>query len=131
MSLKVEYHDTEFEIAGHRFSMHQSHHIQDCCQKVIELRKRVRQGMVRFKSDLSDVYSDDVFSKFSPADLSDADLNSIVSGLNKGGHVNPDEVYTPYVDDGISNYPQERGCFVLEKGTVCCSCPFEVARPSV
>ena len=39
------------------------------------------------------------FSTLSPAELSDAELSAIVSGLDKGGHVNPDEVYTPYVDD--------------------------------
>lgn len=169
MSLTIEYHDTEFEIAGHHFPMHQSHHIQDSCRKVMALRETLRQSeeglvgwkewsaqedwssqdepskvlntvehmmgyhwsalkpvqsaaeelveklkegqrlkklfdrardeMVRLKSELSDVYSESVFSKLSPSVLNDAELSAIVSGLDKGGHVNPDEVYTPYVDD--------------------------------
>lgn len=170
MSLKIEYHDTEVEIAGLRFPMHQSYHIQDCCRKAMALREKQRQGeqdlvgwqewsaqedwssqdqlsevlntlkgmmghhwsalkglksaaaelvekitegqrlkevfergrvvIENLQSELSGLYSDGVFSTLSPADLSDAELSTIVSGLDKGGHVNPDEVYTPYVDDG-------------------------------
>ena len=50
--------------------------------------------------------------------------------LDKGGHVNPEEAYTPYVDDGdIKIVLTSKVGFVLEKGTVCCRRPFEVARP--
>ena len=50
----------------------------------------------------------------SPSDLSDAELNAIVSGLDKGGHVNPDEAYTPYVDDADIKM-SSRAKFVLEE----------------
>ena len=66
MSLKVEYHDTEFEIAGHHFRCIKATISKTAVEKVIELRARLQQEEAEPSTDgiaeLSDVYSDDVFS---------------------------------------------------------------------